>query len=92
MPDDLVATVNLILNAGGVVVFLGALLSGYVFTRPSVTAIIAEKDARIDDLTKRSERLDDKVSELTSALKESVDANKRLAVIEEIRLQLGKDK
>ena len=92
MPQDLIQTVNLILNAGGVVVFLGALLTGYVFTKPSVVALLTEKDARIKDLTERNTRLDEKVSELTDALKESVEANKRLAVVEEIRLQYGKEK
>jgi hypothetical protein len=90
MPQDTVQVVNLILNAGGVVVFLGALLTGFVYTRAAVIAILAEKDARIEDLKDRNLSLNKKISDLTSALQDSVDGNKRLADIWEDRQRMGR--
>jgi D-serine deaminase-like pyridoxal phosphate-dependent protein len=92
MPDDLIPLieiVKLITSAGGIIVFLGALITGQVYTKHAVDRLIAEKDARIEEKDERITILSSKFDEITSALKDSVDANKRLAEVEEMKIKLG---
>lgn len=84
---DMTQLVNLILNAGSLVVLLAALMTGFIETKPSVERILKEKDARIVDLKERNAGLNAKLAEMTTALKEAVEANRRLADIEEERLR-----
>lgn len=84
---DMTQLVNLLLNAGSIVVLIAALMTGMLETKPAVDRVLREKDARIADLKDRNDGLNKKLTELTDALKEAVDANRRLADIEEDRLR-----
>lgn len=70
---------TIIAQLGGLVVLAGALLTGMVFTKAAVEAILKERD-KADTL--RDQRLEDQKAvnkELTDALKSNAEALRRLA-------------
>lgn len=87
--EETIQIVNLILNAGGLATFLAALLTGFVYTRAAMQLIMSEKDTRVRDYQERNDFLNQKLTEITAALKDSVDSNKRLAEIWEDRQRRG---